>query len=551
MTGATGSLGIHIATLLATNPSITRVYCLVRAKSAQNAAARLRGSLTQRRLDHTLPLAARRKLVALPSDLSQPDLGIEPATYQEIAEDLGGVIHCAWSVNFNMHLSSFKDNIAGVSHLLNLCARARASFNFCSSVSAVARCTRSPIPEAAPELDWAQGMGYAQSKAVAEHLCDRAGRQLGMPVRVLRVGQIVGDTVQGVWNASEAIPMMLRSATTIGALPRLKETPAWLPVDVVARSAVDISTSNSPSTFYNVTNPRTFRWTEDLLPALQNAGLEFEEVEPKQWVRRLRESDPDPVRNPPVKLLDFFASKYDRDEFAPAPSYATDNACGASESLAGAQAISHGEVANLVRYFKDTAWKTDSRDGVPKTVVIVAGPCGSGKSTLARGLSGALGVPLVEGDELHSKEAVGKMARGVALTDEDREAWLQRVGKRAIEGVGDLGYDSIVVSCSALKRGYRDALRSRICREGVRVVFLDLQCGRDVLVKRLEERKGHYMSAEMVDGQLAVYEGPGVDETDVLPLDAEGRGDAVEAEARCVLEGVGVAFVERSEFYEC
>lgn len=517
------------------NPSVSKVYCLARAKSPQDAANRLRESLIQRRIHHTLPLPARRKLVALPSNLTAPDLGLDPATYEEVTEGLAGVIHCAWSVNFNLRLSSLKDNIAGVTNLINLCAKANASFNFCSSVSAVARCPVSPVPESAPELEWAQGMGYAQSKAVAEHLCDRASRQLGVTARVLRVGQIVGDTQQGVWNATEAIPMMLQTALTVGALPRLRETPSWLPVDVVARSIVEITTSNSPSRFFNVTNPKTFRWTETLLPALRNAGLDFEEVEPKEWVRRLRESDPDPVKNPPVKLVDFFASKYDKDDFAPSLSYATDNACAASTSLADAPAISQDAVKKFIKYFTDTAWKTTPSEG-QKTVVVVAGPCGTGKSTLAVRLAEELAVPFIEGDSLHSKAAVDKMSHGVALTDEDRGAWIDRVGRRALESVVELGYDIVFVSCSALKRGYRDALRWDITSTGTDLVFLDLQCGRDTLVRRLEARKGHYMSAEMVDGQLVAYEAPEVRETDVFPLDAEGSGDTVMDEARWVLE---------------
>lgn len=441
-----------------------------------------------------------------------------------------------------MHLSSFKSNLAGVTNLIRLADKspARASFNFCSSVSAVARTTVSPAPEAAPELEWAQGMGYAQSKAVAEHICARAGRDTGVPVRVLRVGQIVGDTAHGVWNPTEAIPMMLQTAVTVGALPRLKETPSWLPVDVVARAVSEISSSSAPSSFFNVSNPRTFSWTDEFLPALRSAGLAFEEVEPKEWVRRLRESDADPVRNPPIKLVDFFASKYDKEEFGPSNAYATENACGVSKALASAPAISGEAVKKFTRFFKDTAWRTTG-DEAKKTVVVVAGPCGSGKSTLAVGLSKSLGVPFVEGDTLHTRCAVDKMSRGVALADEDRQAWLSRVGKRALETVTDLGYAASVVSCSALRRSYRESLRKQALAEGVNMVFLDLQCERETLVKRLQERTGHYMSADMVDGQFAVYEGPGVDETDVFPVDAEETPEGVSLEAKWVLERAGVA----------
>lgn len=451
------------------------------------------------------------------------------------------MVHCAWSVNFNMHLSSFKSNLSGVTNLIRLAEKspARASFNFCSSVSAVARTPVTPAPEAAPELEWAQGMGYAQSKAVAEHICARAGRDTSVPVRVLRVGQIVGDTKHGVWNPTEAIPMMLQTAVTVGSLPRLKETPSWLPVDVVARAVSEISTSSAPSSFFNVANPKTFSWTEELLPALRNAGLTFEEVEPKEWVKRLRESDADPVRNPPIKLIDFFASKYDKDEFGPSMSYATENACKTSEALASAPAISGEAVEKFTRFFQDTAWKT-SESSAKKTVVVVAGPCGTGKSTLAVSLSKSLGVPFVEGDALHTRCAVDKMSRGVALADEDRLAWLSRVGARALEAVTELGYAASVVSCSALKRSYRESLRNQALSQGVNVVFLDLQCERKTLVKRLQERTGHYMSADMVDGQFAVYEGPAVEETDVFPVDAEGNLEGVAEVAGWVLERVGV-----------
>jgi nucleoside-diphosphate-sugar epimerase len=66
-------------------------------------------------------------------------------------------------------------------------------------------------------------MGYAQSKLVTEHIIDRAAHQTGMTARVLRVGQIISDTVHGIWNATEAIPMILQTAETIHALPQLED----------------------------------------------------------------------------------------------------------------------------------------------------------------------------------------------------------------------------------------------------------------------------------------------------------------------------------------
>lgn len=102
------------------------------------------------------------------------------------------------------------------------------------------------------------------------------------------------------------------------------QTPNWLPVDLTAATVLDIAGFNSedskneflhdPAVVFHVQNPRCFHWTEDLLPALRSAGLQFRTVNQREWVRMLRESNPDPVANPTIKLLDFFAKKYDNDQ---------------------------------------------------------------------------------------------------------------------------------------------------------------------------------------------------------------------------------------------
>lgn len=166
-------------------------------------------------------------------------------------------------------------------------------------------------------------MGYAQSKCVAESICIAAAKKTGIKVRVLRVGQIVADTVHGIWNKDEAIPLMLQSALTIGTLPKLQEFPSWTPVDIVAKAVSEIALSNAGPVLANVTNAKTFSWKSDLLPALRQAGIDFGEVEPREWVERLRNSNNDFVANPTFKLVDFFASKYDKDTFGPSRTYET------------------------------------------------------------------------------------------------------------------------------------------------------------------------------------------------------------------------------------
>ena len=381
VTGVTGSLGAHLAAVLAQESSVERVYCLVRASDREHAQQRTVASMHARKVYDSLTVAQQGKLVALPSDLSRADLGLETAVYQELVSSLRAVVHSAWSVNFNMQLSSFeKDNIAGLRHLLALCQRAAghgadpAAFHFCSSVSAVARRPDAlgPVPEALPEMGWAQEMGYAHSKLVAEHICARAAAGAGVPVGVLRIGQIVADTAHGVWNATEAVPLLLQSARTVGALPALPERLRWLPVDVVARGVAEIALAPvpvaaaavdgaSPGRFFvaNVVNSRSFGWTEDLLPALRAAGLEFNVVAPREWVRRLRASDRDPVANAPIKLVDFFARKYDHDhgELPSGKDYVTTQAAAMSPSLASAPLLDEAFVKRFVDSLLVGAWR--------------------------------------------------------------------------------------------------------------------------------------------------------------------------------------------------
>ena len=137
-------------------------------------------------------------------------------------------------------------------------------------------------------------------------------------------------------------------------------------------------------------------------------------------------------------------------------------------------------------------------------VLVVMGVTGSGKSTVAGVLAGRLGWDLGEGDDLHPPENVAKMAAGHPLTDDDRWPWLARV-REWIDAHITAGQPA-VISCSALKRSYRDVLR------GPHVLFVHLSGPRDVLAARLATRHGHFMPAQLLDSQFADLEPPGEDE---------------------------------------
>lgn len=138
--------------------------------------------------------------------------------------------------------------------------------------------------------------------------------------------------------------------------------------------------------------------------------------------------------------------------------------------------------------------------------IVTMGVCGSGKTTVGEHLAERLGVVFRDADEFHPAANVAKMSAGIPLTDEDRVPWLDAIAA-AIRATDPSR--PIVVSCSALKRSYRD----RIVRSAGRPVdFVFLTGPREVLRARMGGRKGHFMPVSLLDSQLATLEPPTPDE---------------------------------------
>lgn len=147
--------------------------------------------------------------------------------------------------------------------------------------------------------------------------------------------------------------------------------------------------------------------------------------------------------------------------------------------------------------------------------IVVMGVSGCGKTSVAEGLAASLGYSFLEGDRLHPQASIDKMSKGVPLTDADRWPWLQRIGERLRDATAS--ERGIVVSCSALKRSYRDCLRSAA---GTGLSFVFLSGSRALLLERMGERKGHFMPASLLDSQLAALEDPSA-EPDVVTVDID------------------------------
>lgn len=162
---------------------------------------------------------------------------------------------------------------------------------------------------------------------------------------------------------------------------------------------------------------------------------------------------------------------------------------------------------------------TVSEAGSGPVVLVVMGVSGCGKSTIADGLASRLHWQFAEGDDFHPQANVDKMHAGHPLTDDDRWPWLRAIrdwiSSRNASSPG-------IVTCSALKRSYRDVLRAP------GVVFVHLSGSRELLEKRISGRTGHFMPASMLQSQLDTLEPLEPDEPGTVVDVAAGPSDVID-----------------------
>ncbi|KAH7029173.1 uncharacterized protein B0I36DRAFT_422908 [Microdochium trichocladiopsis] len=379
LTGATGLLGAHILDVLATKSSVRRIYCLARGRDKHAARERVRKALALRGLNSWDP--EEEIIVCLPADLTKPDLGLEEDDWSRIRRETSIVIHAAWTVNFSLRLRSFDSQIAGVRNLLDLAActsgPSPARFYFVSSTAAVGamRGTGVICEEQSSDPADATRIGYAQSKWVAEQVC--AGSTIARPGSaktpshntIIRIGQLCGSSSSGVWNASEAYPLMLSTANITGALPRLPEQGLnWLPVDQAAAAVTD----GCP--VYHVLQPHMRPTWAEMLEWLSKAetGPRFSVVPSEEWLLKLQEAlgtagetedsgGQSQKQHPSASLLSFWQDRYrpttsgenDKkvsvDETA-AGSYLNNDSSEDTTKRGGDQDIGQGELPEMSRF---------------------------------------------------------------------------------------------------------------------------------------------------------------------------------------------------------
>lgn len=211
----------------------------------------------------------------------------------------------AWAVNFSIPLKSFVDeHIKGIFNLIQLansCSKV-VEFTFCSSTASVLGTQKAElIPETTSQQPSdAQKLGYSQSKWVADSICAAAAPHFSGRINVIRVGQLTGDTENGIWNVSEAFPLILMAVDALDALPMLEDEPLkWVPFDKAAAVILelsihsnDVEAGENNFNVFNLTNNRTDMNWKDMMRIIKEVRSKpFNVVTWKEWLDLVEQYD--------------------------------------------------------------------------------------------------------------------------------------------------------------------------------------------------------------------------------------------------------------------
>ncbi|KAI7351174.1 hypothetical protein KC336_g22529, partial [Hortaea werneckii] len=238
-------------------------------------------------------------------------LGLEYEKYSDLAKEVTLVLHNAWKMDFNTPVHEFdQDCLQSAMHLMRFANTGSSkTFAFSSSVAThlgpAAAKTEVAEAEMANDPNLALDTGYAQSKFIVEILAQSFARHTGLPVTVLRIGQLCGHSKLAAWNETEMFPIMINSGLNhLEAMPVLEgQMVDWLPVDICAASidslltaaaqpkpldSADVADTSVRSHVHNLVNPQVLPWNVFLHVLAEASGTGFDRIPMSEWVVRLQ-----------------------------------------------------------------------------------------------------------------------------------------------------------------------------------------------------------------------------------------------------------------------
>ena len=296
LVGSTGYLGPQLLASLMADCNTERIYCLNRSTDAKERTAK-----ELRKIGYDAENALDR-VKFLVIDLGTPQLGLSDSDFGRLSQEVTTIVYNAWRPDFSLPMSSFeKPFLSGLRNIINWSCQSsqRPRIVFISSIAAVGQWSKvfpqeHRIPEAQiTNNNVAMNMGYGESKCVAERILQVAHKQCGVPVSIVRTGQIGGPS-----SASGQLPVqgwllaLCRTSRALGALPTRVAAVDWLPVDVLTKQIADVVADEGSRDGYRVFNlvhPCSQPWNLFLDTLSNRFGLDVERISLPEWLDRLDE----------------------------------------------------------------------------------------------------------------------------------------------------------------------------------------------------------------------------------------------------------------------
>ena len=287
LTGATGFLGTYLLAELLRQTD-AEIFCLVRAASADEGAARLRRSLEAHEVWDE---SAAGRIRVMTGDLGRPGLGLAAGDLDRLAAGIDLIVHNGAWVNASMSYATLKPiNVLGTEELIRLACRARPKpLHFISTfdVFYAPEYSRLDVIEEDDPLAFPHGAasGYAQSKWVSEKKV-AAARERGLDISVHRFGRVSWHSRSGIWNPDDTLRRVLDACLEIGGVPDLEVGLALTPVDFIACAVVALALGGDAGNFH-LLNPRLVS-TRQLAVWMRAAGRDLAVMPDAEWLDAAR-----------------------------------------------------------------------------------------------------------------------------------------------------------------------------------------------------------------------------------------------------------------------